>query len=381
MNVCLKENKILKISFIKLIISKFLVWTLIYLAAQQINYSFLDIFNIFDGEHYLNIAMNGYSEEALFAFFPLVPMVIRFLSLFGGETIAVILFVILMLFLSCLNILYIYKLGKNLGYSDERISTIETIYIFSPIMVWNTLVYTETIQVFLTLVSFNILFSKNEEKIKDYIALGICIGLNVCTKSTGAVFFFAIFIKMFYDFIKKNEKFINVFVTYSIATVLSILYPAYLFIIGVGPFKFVDIQYTHWNRIKSFPFQVLYYDIKSLVNVFTADYFMVNLILFIINWSIILVFLIAIIKAIIKKNSNILLIFTCIAFLLVMMGTVRYNNINLPSISFYRYVLSNILFLFLLDIKNKNIKEFITIFFGFLGLFITILVMYQLPFC
>lgn len=229
--------------------------------------------------------------------------------------------------------------------------------------------------------SFCILY-KDKKKLSDYIVLGVCIGLNVCAKSTGAIFFFAIFFKMFYDFIKHKEKFINGVITYSIATILSLLYPIYLFITGVGAFKFLDVQYTEWYKVKCFPFQVFVEDIKFLSTTSQDGYrLFANVLIFVINWFVIFLFLSFIIRAIVKKDKNIWIVIACIMFMLVVLGNMQINICNLPSFSFYRYFLSNILFLFLIDVKNKTIRNIIIIAFGYLSFIIAIFTLLKLPIC
>ena len=107
--------------------------------------------NIFDTNHYIEIAKNGYTEDTLYAFFPLFPLLLRLLhTIIPSYEIEALLLSNLFSFLSTLILYNLIKTKK------QRIPAI-TLFLFSPILVFNTIGYTESLYIFLTLTSFVIL--------------------------------------------------------------------------------------------------------------------------------------------------------------------------------------------------------------------------------
>jgi 4-amino-4-deoxy-L-arabinose transferase-like glycosyltransferase len=317
----------------------------------------LEILTTADAKHYLNIALNGYSlsNKSLYAFFPLFPIIIKVFSFFNIEIIGTIIFNNI---ISLLNCYLFYKLGKLLSIKENNIYAITLMYILSPIIFFETILYGEALIIFLTLSTFY-LFFKNDKKIFDYILLGLCLGLNVFVKSTGSIYFFIIFIAFLIKFIKKQEKLLNIIITYLIATLISIIYPIYLFIKTGNLLYFVDVQFEYWSRIKSNIFYTIYLDIKTIL-VTNTPFSIVNIITFIINYLVLGIIVYLIIKNI--KNKNMLLFnITEIIFILTLFSTCRFYsdyNGNLPTFSFFRYYLSCPLFYFLINIEqNKIIKD------------------------
>jgi 4-amino-4-deoxy-L-arabinose transferase-like glycosyltransferase len=366
----MQENKIyFKKTLIVFIVSRLILYSIYTLVYFVYNKEFiLDILTTADGKHYLNIALNGYSinEKSLYAFFPLFPLIIKLFNFLNIKIIGTIIFNNI---ISLLNCYLFYKIGKLLNIKENNIYIITSIYILSPIMFFETILYTEPIIIFLTLSTYY-LYYKNNKKLIDYILLGLSLGLNVFAKSIGSVYFFIIFVAIFIKFIKKQEKLFNIIITYSIATLISIIYPIYLYVKTGNLFYFIDVQFKYWNRIKSNIFYTIYLDIKTIL-VKDSHFTFTNIITFIINYLILGIIVYLIIKNI--KNKNVLLLnLTEIIFILALFSTCRYYaefNKNLPSFSFFRYYLSCPMFYFLINTKQekiiKNIFFYLMIFIMF----------------
>ena len=76
----IKENKnnLLYISSI-FIISRIFILIVAFVSPNTFN----NIINVFDSEHYQSIATNGYTKELLTAFFPIIPLIIKYFGIFG----------------------------------------------------------------------------------------------------------------------------------------------------------------------------------------------------------------------------------------------------------------------------------------------------------
>ena len=193
----------------------------------------LDIAKLFDCEHYINIARNGYSQKFEYAFFPLFPLVIKYLGIAGA------------IFLNQVAVLgityFIYRIAEDeFGY--DPVLTCK-IWLVSPIAMVTIICYTEPLFILFTISAYWLY-----KKRKKYMLAGILLGLSVATRSTGSMLFFALFIVMFIDLVRKRERFTNIVKMYVPATIISCMYPAYLqWTTGNWKF-FVDIQYLYWGK-------------------------------------------------------------------------------------------------------------------------------------
>lgn len=210
---------------------------------------FNTIAELFDNQHYLNIAKDGYTVYYQYAFFPLIPLLIRYLGRWG--------FIILNQILVVMSGYLIYLVDKNIFKNkDNDVPVI--FWMISPISVFTCMYYTEGIFIFLTLMAYYLY--KTE---KNYVILGIVLGLCVATRSIGSMLFFAIFIVMMIKVFKKQEKFKNVIITYIPATIISCLYPIYLYFDTGNPLYFIDAQ-SYWLKVPTNIFMVFFDAIKYM---------------------------------------------------------------------------------------------------------------------
>lgn len=209
-----------------------------------------EILNVFDSFHYRYIAENGYEYELHTAFFPVIPILIRILGVYGV--------IVLNQIFHFSSLILLYKIFTC---DESKKWLIILLYALSPMTAYSILPYTESLFMFLTLLTFY-MFTKR--KINLY--LGIILGLCVATRNTGSMLFFAIFIACCYLWYKHEIKFKQIVLTYAPATIISCIYPAYLQI-KFGNWKiFMDCQMTYWNRIKSNIFDIIKCQLTVILN-------------------------------------------------------------------------------------------------------------------
>lgn len=294
---------------------------------------YMNVMSLFDNEHYLNIAENGYLTDNLYAFFPLVPLLIRHLGRIGFLVINQ-----LWVFLSG----YLFYLLSKEYYNDKHPLFSSILWFLSPISIFTCMFYSEGLFVFLTLLAFYIYKKK-----KNYLFLGIVLGLAVLTRSLGSMLFFSIFIFMFIDFIKKREKFKNILITFIPASIISLLYPIFLYVKTGDFLYFSSVQFLHWNRVSTNIFMIVYDAIKALINDFRAFY-LINTILTILLFGYVIYLVIENRKEKKYYDMFLYLIFS----ILIICSTIRANGDAMAS--FYRYLYGCFPIYFLLP-KNEKI--------------------------
>ena len=284
------------------------------------NISFI---NIYDVTHYIEIAKSGYTEELLYAFLPLFPLLIKlFHFIIPSYQIVSLLLSNIFSYLSVLILYLIIRNNKNKKY-------IIIAYIFSPILVFQTIGYTESLYLFLTLLSYYLYINKK------YLLCGIIIGLSMITRNTGIVLLGAIGLKMLYDLYKKDIKFKDIIILSIPAFIIGFSYSIYLYFTTGDFFKYISVQYTHWNKDKCNLITFLIRDIKFLVKNYQVPTY---LYIFIQNW---LFYFIGIILGIKYFKKEPVLSIYIIVSLLLFSTTCRNNNwTNIPSVGFFRYIFS-----------------------------------------
>lgn len=336
---------------LKLIIVIFLLSRLPLLIYMIIKKD-ISIITSFDGNSYISIAKNGYITEKLCAFFPLYPLLIRLLNtiIHSYEISGFIISNIC----SFMSLIIINKIIEKDNLHNNMI------FIFSPILIYSMIVYTESIFMFLTLLGY---YLYKKEK---YILSGIVIGLAILTRNSGIILWGAIGIDMLYRLFKKKDiKLKNIFIFGFISLLIGILYPLYLYITKNDFLYFIHIQEIYWMRLKGNIINMIINDIIIIKKYHRIS----DVIIFIENWFFFITTLILGIK-IIKKDitSSTYIIISLLAF------TATYRNINywstLASISLFRYVLNLFpIYLYIFDNKNNKYKTIITIFIIFISIY------------
>lgn len=297
-----------------------------------------DVLLLFDNYHYLNIANDGYVFEYLYAFFPLTPLLIRYLGKAG--------FLILNQILVFGASYLLYLISRDV-FKKENPFYASLLFLISPIAIFTCMYYSEALFIFLTILAFYLYKTK-----KSYLWFGITLGLSVCTRSPGSLLFFALFVFMFIDFIKKKEKFKNILISYVPATIISCLYPIYLFIKTGNPLYFVDVQFEYWAKISTNIFTVFIDAAKIIFN----DFYLICFL----DYLLVLGLFIFIITYIIKhrKDRNYWELFLYFAFTLVAISSTIKKDPSTVA-SFYRYIFC--CFPIYLIIKEKDFNTILMV--------------------
>lgn len=314
---------------------------------------------LWDIEWYYKISIYGYFSKKVMAFFPLIPILIKFFNIFGIPLIGVSL---LNNFLCYLTGILFFNISDSIYKNDiEASKFILFIWLFSPIRVYTIVPYTESLFIFLCTLSFYLY----KKRMNPYI-LGITIGLSVMTRNVGSIWFFVLFIMFVIDFLKNNkkEKIMYIIKTYIPATIISCLYPLYLQL-KFGDWKlFMTSQYEYWNKVKTFNiFEPLIYDLKLFFS--KTDFFSFYVILTIIftftTLFIVLYFLFHSIK--VERFQKIELILFLCGTLIICLTTYKVYPTDAATCSFYRYIFG-IFSIYLLPHKlNKKILIIFILFY------------------
>ena len=322
----------------------------------------LSILELYDGEHYIEMARAGYSSPFLYAFFPMYPLLIRIINIIipsyqiSGALISNI--------SSFLSILLLNKLTKD---KDNKFNIL--CFIFSPILAYTSIVYTESIFMLLTILGYY--FYKKDK----YILSAIIVGLSILTRNSGIILWGAIGLDMLYRlFVQKDKtiKFKHIVIFGLISLSIGMIYPIYLYIKTGNFLEFATVQDKYWGRVKGTFVDGIIKDIKVIKR--TKEATMINIIIFLQNWiSFFLTFILGIKLFKKDKVASIYTIVSLIAF------STMYRDIDiwvsLSSISLFRYVLNLFpIYLYLFDNKKENNKLIIFTIFLLFSIFNTILI-------
>lgn len=295
-----------------------------------------------DSEHYLSIAQNGYTSVWQTAFFPLIPVLIRFIGVKG------LLIVNQAAFFAVLFLLYSLTAKKE--------SYILQLFAFGSCGFFSMIPYTEVLLLFLTLLVYY-LFTKR----RFGFIFGCIMGIAVTVKSIAAMLYFAVFIGMCVLWHAHKLKFLDIIRTYIPATIISCLYPFYLQVTFGSWKSFIDCQYDYWKRMKINPVQELYIQLKTIFGNMEG-----NCVLFRINEVLSLTIVCFILYEIYcyirsyktRQNdlSDMLVLILYVLFSLAAINaTIRIPSYNAPTTSFYRYYYS--LFPIYLLAENMSQKK------------------------
>ena len=247
---------------------------------------------------------------------------------------------------------------KKFKYNDEECLWVVFLFFISPISIFTCMFYTVGLFLFLTIFAFYLYKCK-----KNYLILGITLGLSVMTRSLGSMLFFSIFIFMFIDVIKKKERFSNILITYIPATIISCLYPIYLYMETGDLLYFTEVQFLYWNRVSTNIFMILIDSFRYLNMNFNFLYGL--------NYVLTAGLVIYIIYVIIKNwcDKKYYEIYLYMIFsLIAICSTIRHTGDAVTS--YYRYIFGCFPIYFMILPKQKNLFVilFLTIFItmGFL---------------
>ena len=322
----------------------------------------LSIFELYDSEHYINIAKLGYTQPLLYAFFPLYPMCVKIISIIipsyqiSGALISNI--------CTFISIIILNDLTK-----EKENSWNIMCFIFSPILAYTSMVYTESTFMLLTILGYY-LYKKDK-----YILSALVIGLSILTRNSGIILWGAIGLDMLHRFFiqtDKTIKFKNILFFGLISISIGLIYPIYLYITTGDFLKFASVQTEYWYRSSGTPIDNFLSDIKVLQR--GGNNLFYNILIFSENWlSFIITFILGLKLFKKDKVSSIYIIVSLIAF------TITFRDIDywmpLASISLFRYVLNLFpIYIYLFDNSKEKTKKIIFLLFWLTSIINTIFI-------
>lgn len=205
------KNYNVVIIILSLVIISRLFMYLLYIFGDGIFFTgrgpFFDAFNIWDAGWYRSIIENGYNTnfnvnqdgQANWAFFPLYPIIIKIIHLIIPININVLGTVISTIFFCGeLVVCYLY-ISETRGNNREGLffAVIMTFGVYS---FYFSLLYTESLYLFLLITSLYFLHKKN------YILVGIFGAFLSATRNMGVMLVFAVAVQYTYDYFKANKS-------------------------------------------------------------------------------------------------------------------------------------------------------------------------------
>lgn len=238
-----------KIFLITRLIMVLLILMFLFIPISEIYYNFSQSVQHFDAEHYLWIAKYGYTKYYLLAFFPLYPMSIKGLSTLGLPPIwaGILISNICCFFAGRLLYQFIPENRRKIGLY---------FWFLSPIAVYTSLIYTESLYIFLTLLTYFLY------KRKKWFFMGLALGLSTATRNIGSLLFFGLFIEMVVMKIEVKSL-AKVFIP---ASIIMSIYPIYNYLKVGSLIYFVTVQNECWGRRTVFPLVPIMRDIYYLFN-------------------------------------------------------------------------------------------------------------------
>lgn len=180
----------------------FTVWR----YENNVDISIFDKINIWDAGWYRSIAMDGYARtpspdgtgEANWAFFPLMPLVMRYLTQFiHGDLNVVTCIANSLFFLAGLAVAASYICKTRNSYVEALLFCL--VYTFGPYSFYFSIFYSESL-FFLFVVLFFMFMHE-----KRYIAMGVVGALASATRNLGVFLVFAIAVQYTVDYFRENS--------------------------------------------------------------------------------------------------------------------------------------------------------------------------------
>lgn len=288
---------------------------------------------LFDQEFYYFIGQYGYSSEMDYAFFPLMPQII---SMFKGGSLdywgAILVNNTLKIISGCLILLCLSRYQKL---SKPFIALSLVFWICSPIGLFTSILYSESLFVFCTIFSFYLLYHK-----KCYFFGGVFAGLSALARPIGFVWCATIGIQQFLCYLSQRQhfKWKSTLKCFLPMTIIALSYPVYLYMKTGDLLKFVTVQYEKWNKAVGLFFQGFWYDFTrfqeypleaKLMFVFAL---IATIIVFVVGWK-----LWGIRH---EQDSFVCLIYLSLAFLFITNSAYKVIPLQAATSSQFRYLFS-----------------------------------------
>jgi hypothetical protein len=198
-----------------------------------------------DAEHYLRIAMHGYSGTEA-AFFPLYPLLIRIVAGFTGSHLVAGL--IISNAASFLALLYLYKLVEH--QFNRHVAQRATFFVsIFPAAIFFSAVYSESLFLFLTVASF---YYARERR---WLTAGVFGFLAALTRAEGVLLTAPLLIEWIVAVKEGGREYLRYwfddvvkpFIGMALVPFGLLTYMGYLWVLDGDPLKFSHVQ-SHWGR-------------------------------------------------------------------------------------------------------------------------------------
>lgn len=191
-----------------------------------------------DGEHFVAIADKGYTERLQYAFFPLYPLTVNFIS--NILSISLLSAGLMVSLISSFGIIFFFiKILKRLGETDY-IKTIIYFLIF-PTSFYLIAVYSESIFLLFTLMAFYMVFEKK-------LLLGVVfVALASSSRVVGIATALGVITETYITNKNYNDRILSFF-----ALSGFLIYCLYLFLTFNNPLYFL-VSELNWDRVVTLP--------------------------------------------------------------------------------------------------------------------------------
>lgn len=201
-----------------------------------------------DGGYYYNIAKSGYSALEDFAFFPLFPAVVKFISSITGLTILTS--GLLIANLAFLIFLYLFVKLVALRFNQKIAASTLITFLFFPTTFFAVAFYSEAIFLALAALTFLALVQKK------YLAASVTISLASLTRGIGVFLIFSQ-VWSYLARINFNAKKISLKILSLVPALFGIvIYLIYLAATANDPLKFLSVQ-SFWQRSVTDPISTI----------------------------------------------------------------------------------------------------------------------------
>ena len=211
----------------------------------------MENFSNWDGQHYLGIAKGGYDQKYQYAFFPLYPLLIRFLEFFLRDYfLAAMLLNLVCVFLG----LYIFYdlIERKFNKKDAKNALINMLVF--PASFFFLSVYSEGLFFLLIVLTFYFL-----EK-KKFLGASLAASLSTLVRLSGLALILTLFI-----YLIRNKKIAFRKILILILPLGLLFYFGYLFAQTGDPLYFLVAE-EHWQRSLAFPGWALPQTISDVIN-------------------------------------------------------------------------------------------------------------------
>ena len=219
------------------------------LSDNKLNgsYWYLGIWNRWDSKHYLNIAINGYSNVGdkinEIVFFPLYPTLVGILYQITGEEVLSA-FIVSGISSVVLGVLF-YQLVRLDFTKEIGISSVWFLFIF-PTSYFLHIPYTESL--FLALVIGGFLYSRKE----NWFMAGM-LGFLACLSRLNGLIILLVFLFEIYLIWSKTKKFDIRWLWILFIPFGFVFYLWLNYMVSGDAFTFLNVQLNNWNKYLSYP--------------------------------------------------------------------------------------------------------------------------------